>query len=196
MILLLGGAIFLRALVFGAAAVAVENMALRHQLAVLQRSIDRPRLRRRDRILWAWLARLWAGWRASLIIIQPATVLAWHRPGFQLYWRWKSRSRPIGRPPLDGALRHLIRRMARENPTWGRRRIQAELALLGYTVSALTVAKYCAGRRRSRHRPGERSWRRISARWWRSTSSSSPRSRSACSSRSSCCATIGARCST
>ena len=74
--------------------------------------------------------------------MQPATVLAWHRQGFQLYWRWKSRPNPVGRPRLDAELRHLIRRMARENPTWGRRRIRAELALLGYEVAELTVAKY------------------------------------------------------
>ena len=74
--------------------------------------------------------------------MQPATVLAWHRQGFQLYWRWKSRANPVGRPRLDAEIRHLIRRMARENPTWGRRRIRAELALLGYEVAELTVAKY------------------------------------------------------
>jgi hypothetical protein len=91
MILLLGIGTFLRALVLGAATVALENAALRHQLAVLQRSVERPRLRRRDRIFWAWLARCWAGWRASLLIVRPATVLGWHRRGFRLYWWWRSR---------------------------------------------------------------------------------------------------------
>jgi transposase InsO family protein len=74
--------------------------------------------------------------------VQPATVLTWHRQGFRLYWRWKSRPNPVGRPKLDAEIRRLIRRMARENPTWGRRRIQTELALLGYEVAELTVAKY------------------------------------------------------
>jgi hypothetical protein len=69
-------------------------------------------------------------------------VLAWHRQSFQLYWRWKSRPNPVGRPKLDAEIRDLIRRMAKENPTWGRRRIRAELALLGYEVAELTVAKY------------------------------------------------------
>jgi putative transposase len=78
----------------------------------------------------------------SLVIVQPATVPAWHRQGFRLYWRWKSTPHRVGRPKLDAEIRHLIRRMARENPTWGRRRIQAELALLGYRVAELTVAKY------------------------------------------------------
>jgi putative transposase len=133
---------FLRAILVGSAAVALENVALRHQLAVLQRSISRPRLARWDRILWVWLSRLWTNWRSSLIIVQPATVLAWHRQGFQLYWRWKSGPNAVGRPKLDAEIRRLIRRMARENPTWGRRRIQAELALLGYHVAELTVAKY------------------------------------------------------
>jgi len=155
MILLLGVVSFLRALVFGAAAVAIENAALRQQVAVLHRSVARPRLRQRDRLLWAWLARCWGGWRASLLIVRPATVLAWHRRGFRLYWGWRSRARGKGRPPLDGALRALIQRMARENPTWGRRRIQAELALLGYAVSGLTVARYM-GRRPRRPSP---TWR-------------------------------------
>ena len=137
MILLLGVVSFVRALVLSAAAVAVENAALRHQLAVLQRSVARPRLYPRDRLLWAWLARCWGGWRAGLLIVRPATVLAWHRRGFQLYWGWRSRARGKGRPPLDGALRALIQRMARGNPYWGRRRIQAELALLGHAVSGL-----------------------------------------------------------
>jgi putative transposase len=82
--------------------------------------------------------------------VQPATVRAWHRRGFQLYWRWKSRTSSVGRPRLDPELRQLIRRMARENPTWGRRRIRAELALLGYHVAELTVARYM---RRTSRRP-------------------------------------------
>jgi hypothetical protein len=141
MILVVGLWAFLRALFIGASAVALENFALRHQLLVLQRSVNRPRLARGDRIFWVWLSRLWAAWRASLVIVQPATVLAWHRRGFQRYWCRKSRANPVGRPRLDPELRQLIRRMARENPTWGRRRIRAELALLGYEVAELTVAK-------------------------------------------------------
>ena len=78
----------------------------------------------------------------SLVIVQLATVLAWHRQGFQLYWRWRSTANPVGRPQLDAEIRQLIRRMARDNPTCGRRRIRAELARLGSDVAALTVAKY------------------------------------------------------
>src|SRR4029450_656170 len=115
----------------------------------------RPRLRHRDRLFWLWLARLWPGWRDSLLIVRAATVLAWDRPGFQLYWRWKSRRPSVGRPPLEFELRALIHRMARENPTWGRRRIQAELRFLGYEVAGLTVAKYM---RRLSPRPSS-TWR-------------------------------------
>jgi putative transposase len=79
---------------------------------------------------------------ASLVIVQPATVLAWHRQAFQLYWRWKSRGRLVGRPPLDLELRTLIRPPWPERtPTWGRCRIQAELRFLGDEVAGLTVAK-------------------------------------------------------
>jgi putative transposase len=154
-ILVLGVWAFVRAFLVNSAAVSLENVALRHQLAVLQRSVGRPRLHRRDRLFWVALSQVWAGWRASLLIVQPATVLAWHRQGFQLYWRWKSRRRSVGRPPLDLELRTLIHHMARENPTWGRRRIQAELRFLGYEVAELTVAKYM-------HRPSPRpssTWR-------------------------------------
>jgi len=126
MILVIGLWTVLRAWLFGSTALALENLALRHQLAVLQRSVPRPRLSRWDRILWVWLSRLSANWRSSLVIVQPATILAWHRQGFRLYWRWKSRSRPVGRPPLDAELRQLIRRMARDNPTWGRPRRASE----------------------------------------------------------------------
>ena len=82
MILMLGLWTFLRTLVRGSAAIALENVALRHQLMVLQRSAGRPHLARWDRILWVWLSRVWNGWRSSLVIVQPATVLAWHRQDF------------------------------------------------------------------------------------------------------------------
>jgi putative transposase len=142
MILVIGLSSFLRSLFGSAAAVALENLALRHQLMVLQRSVGRPRLAPWDRILWVWLSRVWPGWRSRLLIVQPATVLAWHRQGFQLYWRWRSTANRVGRPKLAAEIRHLIHRMVRDNPTWGRRRIRAELALLGYDVAELTVAKY------------------------------------------------------
>ena len=106
MILAIGLWTFLRTLLTGSAAVALESLALRHQLLVLQRSVRRPRLARRDRVLWVWLSQVWAGWRSSLVIVQPATVLAWHRQGFRLYWRWRSSIRPAGRPRLDAEASH------------------------------------------------------------------------------------------
>jgi putative transposase len=142
MIFVIGLWTFLRAVFLDPTAVALENLALRHQLLVLQRSVPRPRLSRADRILWVWLARWWTAWRVNLLMVQPATVLAWHRQGFRLYWRWRSTANRVGRPQLNVEIRRLIRRMARENPTWGRRRIQAELTLLGHQVAELTVAKY------------------------------------------------------
>jgi len=100
-----------------------------------------------DRLIFVRLYRRFPDVLQAVTVVRPETVVRWHRDGFRLYWRWKSRARPAGRPPLDQSLQELIRRMARENPTWGRRRIQAELALLGYTVCDLTVGKYM--RRRS-----------------------------------------------
>jgi len=144
----------LRKLLQSRAALVAENLALRHQIVILQRSVKRLRLHRRDRIFWVWLSRLWRGWWSSLIVVQPETVLRWHSEGFRLYWRWKSRSR-CGRPKLDAEIRALIRRMSRENPTWGRRRIRSELRLLGYEVAELTVAKYMV---RGRKPPSQR-WR-------------------------------------
>ena len=144
----------LRKLLKSRAALVAENLALRHQIVILQRSVKRPRLHRRDRVFWVWLSRLWRGWRSSLLVVQPETVIRWHRQGFRLYWRWKSRSR-CGRPKLDAEIRALIRRMSRENPTWGRRRIRSELHLLGYEVAELTVAKYMVRGRK----PPSQGWR-------------------------------------
>ena len=106
----------LRLLLQSRAALVAENLALRQQVAVLQRSVKLPRLHRRDRIFWVWLSRLWRGWRSGLLVVQPETVIRWHRQGFRLYWRWKSRSH-CGRPKLEAEIRSLIRRMSRDNPT-------------------------------------------------------------------------------
>ena len=95
------------------AALQAENAAWRHQLAVLQRQArGRPRLRPVDRLFWTWLRRLWPGWRQALVIVKPDTVLRWHRYGFRLYWRWKSRPRGPGRPRIPRAVQALIREIA------------------------------------------------------------------------------------
>jgi hypothetical protein len=80
-----GVTILLRVLLQSRAALAAEYLALRQQLAVIQRAVKRPRLHRRDRIFWIWLSRLWRGWQSSLLAVQPETVLRWHREGFRLY---------------------------------------------------------------------------------------------------------------
>lgn len=133
----------------------LENLALRHQLTVLRRSVPRPRLRSSDRLLWVLLQRFWSGWCGSLVLVEPRTVVRWHRLGFRLFWRWKSRSR-LGRPSVDQARLTLIRQMWSSNPTWGSKRIQAELAKLGIRVSDSTIRKY---RPKARRQPGEQTWK-------------------------------------
>jgi transposase InsO family protein len=131
-----------------------ENLALRQQLIVLHRRTKRPQLKTKDRVFWLWLARSWDGWRDSLIVVKPATVVRWHRQGFKYYWAWKSRHKG-GRPAVAPVVRDLIRRMSRANPLWGAPRIHGELLKLGIDLSETTVAKYM-----TRHtRPPSPSWR-------------------------------------
>jgi len=96
-----------------------ENVALRHQLSCLIHRGPRPKLRPVDRVFWVLLSRLWSGWRESLAFVKPATVLAWHRKGFKLFWRWKSRKRGPGRPRIPIEVRRLIIQMAEMNVGWG-----------------------------------------------------------------------------
>ena len=98
---------------------ALENLALRQQLAIVQRKTKRPKLSKADRAFWVALCRLWPDWQNALIIVKPETVIGWHRKGFKLYWTWKSRRRG-GRPPIDAEIRTLIRRIvgnARKGPS-------------------------------------------------------------------------------
>ena len=118
---------FLRSLVRCQAELAAENLALRQQFAILRERVKLPRLRPRDRVFWVWLSKLWSNWRFTLLIVQPATGVCWHRQGFRLYWRWKSRAKKPGRPQVWREIRNLVRRMCRENPTWGAPRIHSEL---------------------------------------------------------------------
>ena len=134
-----------RSLLTGRVTVAAENLALRQQLAALQRKSTRPQLSARDRLFWVLLARWFRDWRSWLVIVQPDTVVRWHRQGFRLFWRWKSRGRP-GRPTIPRDVQALIRRIARDNPLWGVPRIRAELHMLGHDLAESTVAKYA-------HRP-------------------------------------------
>ena len=119
-----------------------ENLFLRHQLNIaLRRAPPRPRLLGSDRALLIWMTRLWPTLLGATKVVQPATILRWHRAGFKTYWRWKSRNR-AGRPKIDRGLRDLIQRMSKENSLWGASRIHGELLMLGFEVAQSTVSKY------------------------------------------------------
>jgi len=99
----------------------------------------RPQLFSTDRLLWVWLYRIWPKVLHAMVLVNPATVIDWHRKGFRLYWR--RRSRPLGRPGLNREVRDLIRQMSRANPLWGAPRIHGELLKLGIEVSEATVGR-------------------------------------------------------
>jgi hypothetical protein len=140
----------------GQAALQAENIALRHQLTVLQRTdTKRPVLKPDDRCLWVWLSRLWSGWRSALIIVMPETVIGWHRQGFRWYWTWKVRRGKAGRPQVPKQSRDLIRTMSRENPIWGKPRIHSELMKLNIKISEASIAKYMV----RRPKPPSQTWR-------------------------------------
>ena len=123
----------------------LENLALRHQLHVLRRQRPgRLHLITIDRLLWVWLYRLWPRCLDRMVLVKPATVIQWHRQGFRLYWRWRSRS---GRPSVDREVRKLIREVSSANPLWGAPRIHGELLKVGIEISQATVAKYIMRRR-------------------------------------------------
>ena len=133
---------------------ALEVIALRHQITVLRRQTRKPKLRPGDRFIWTLLKRGWPDWKTALMIFQPETVIGWQRAGFRIFWRWKSRH-PMGRPGKDRELIQLIRRMWSVNPTWGSPRIRDELAKLGLQASTATIRKY---RPTSRRRPSQGWW--------------------------------------
>src|ERR1700681_4290084 len=129
----------------GRAVVELENLALRHQLHVLRRQRrGRPRLFTIDGLLWVCFYRLWPRCLDTMVLVKPATVVQWHRQGFRLFWRWRSRT---GRPSVDREVRDLIREMNIANPLWGAPRIHGELLKLGIEIGQTTVAKYMARRR-------------------------------------------------
>jgi len=141
-------------------ALLLEGIALRHQIAVLERSrTRRPYFCRIDRLFWIVLSRWWQSWRESLMIVQPETVFRWRRNGCLALWRYRSSGSSGrwrgGRPRISSELRNLMRQMAQENFLWGAPRIHGELLMLGYTVSQATVSRYLPA-------PGRRptqSWR-------------------------------------
>jgi hypothetical protein len=136
-------------------ALQIEILALRHQLAVYQRTGHRPQLQPVDRLLWAWLSRRWAAWREAIVIVQPRTVISWQRQRFRDYWTRLSRQGTRGRPAVAPEIRELIRTMSTANPSWGSPRIMAELRKLGIAVAKSTVEKY----RVRRSTPPSPTWR-------------------------------------
>ena len=121
----------------------LENLALRQQLAVLKQRHPQPRFAASDKLFWGTLRRFWPGWKKAIILVQPETVVRWHRAGFKLYWTWLSRHRnQVGRKCVSRELRELIFRMVTENPTWGAPRIHGELKMLGFEISERTVLRW------------------------------------------------------
>ena len=135
--------------------VRAENLLLRRQLALfLERGVQPRRIDAATRVSLAVLARLF-DWRSALVVVQPATMVRWHRAGWRLFWRMKSRP---GRPPIHRELRLLIRRIGEENPLWGEERIANELLLkLGVRISPRTVRKYMPKRPEGQPR-GDQRW--------------------------------------
>ena len=133
----------------------LENLALRQQLLALHTKRPRHRITALHKAFWVVLRRLWSGWKQPLVLVTPKTVVAWHRAGFRLYWRWISRARQMGggRKPVSKQVRALIFRMAAENPTWGAPRIHGELLKLGLRslrINRLALASTRSKNSRSR----------------------------------------------
>ena len=132
----------LRAIVRSRSDLVLENIALRQQVKALKRRRPRPQLDDADRAFWLAMRSAWRGWAARLILVQPDTVVRWHRDRSRRYWSKLSRQKlGPGRPRVDKEVRELIRRMTLEND-WGAPRIHGELAKLGFTVSEATVSRH------------------------------------------------------
>jgi len=134
---------------------ALENLALRQQLAVLNRRHRRPKLWKLDRVFWLQLSRSWEGWKETLVIVKPETVLRWHRKRFASYWVRLSGQNGPGRPGKDRAIRDLIRKMAKSNPLWGAPRLHGELLKLGIDISERTVSRWMP----RKTKPPSQNWR-------------------------------------
>jgi putative transposase len=134
---------------------ALENLALRQQLAVYKKTLRRPKLHPSDRLFWVALSRVWAGWRQALFIVTPDTVLRWHRRRFRDYWAKLSRTPQMGRPSVNAEIVALVRKMAAANPLWGAPRIHGELLKLGIEVAERTVSRLMP----KRPAPPSQTWR-------------------------------------
>jgi len=148
---------FARLLLGGHQAIAVENAALRMQIAAFQRKGKRPRLTSWDRVFWITLRSLWSDWRHPLIYVQADTVVRWQRERFRRFWAKlsKPQRRRRGRPGTAAALRRLVEQMAAANPLWRAPRIHGELKMLGIAISERTVSRIL----RRLRRPPNQTWR-------------------------------------
>ena len=124
------------------AELALENLALRQQLAALRRSTPRVRLRPTDRAFWVGLSQIWSRWSDAIVIVKPDTVVRWHRTGFRLFWRWKSRARTPAKDDVAPEVKQLTRRMAEANLGWGAPRIHGELLKLGIDIGERSVSRF------------------------------------------------------
>ena len=138
------------------AELALENLALRQQLACLRRSSPQPRLRLADRAFWVGLSQIWSRWSDALVIVKPDTVIRWHREGLRLFWHWKSRTRTPAKDDVSPEVKQLIRRMAEANVGWGAPRIHGELLKLGIVISERSVSRFMPKRKR---KPPSQTWR-------------------------------------
>ena len=132
---------FILLILAGQKQVALENAALRQQLAVFKRNVPRPKLNNRDRLFWIGLYLIWQDWRSALMFVQPETVTSWHRERFRRYWRRLSQPIQPGRPRTGSEIRKLIQTMAIANPRWGTPRVHGELKKLGFKISERTVSR-------------------------------------------------------
>ena len=162
---------FIRLLLSGHQAIAIENAALRLQLVAFQRKRKRPVLTTYDRVFWITLRRWWSGWRRPLFYVQADTVARWQRERYRRFWARlsKPRRRP-GRPTIAGDIRRLIEQMVAANPLWRAPRIHGELKMLGIVISERTVSRILRSLPRPPRR-GRPSFTTILARWSRLTSS-------------------------
>jgi putative transposase len=133
-----------------------ENLALRHQLIVLKRNHNRPQLKERDRMFWKVLSKVWPSWSDSLVIVQPATVIRWHRRAFRFYWLYKSRGIKPGRPRLGAEVKSLVLKLSSCNPLWGAPRIHGELLKLGVVISERSVSGII---KRNNRKPPSQTWK-------------------------------------
>src|SRR4051794_39202835 len=123
---------YLRAFLIARHRLALEAVTLRQQLSVYKRTQPHPKLNGFDRLFWVVVRQIWTSWSEALILVEPETVVSWHRAGYRLFWRWRSRQPRQVRPKVTEEIRALIRRMKRENPTWGAPRIHGELLAVGF----------------------------------------------------------------